>query len=322
MRPALIRAITILLLLGVLDAQDGPPRIIVAAEISPGSLYPIGRFVEGRWLDTWPPPVETPDRRTPGRTASPPLPSLDRLPLEWLGGPAPRQWTLHHRTGAATAITIEGLRRGDGGCVDPLEIVFSPGGAVPAPVPAEWLPIGLATAASLPIEGFRRVTTGPEYDRVNAAIEELYRAREPSLMSQIYPSWREAALKASATSPRGLTLRWFSRPAGDTTPLVYYFEARRPFAGSESVLGLKISGWLRRGADGSLEPMSVEGGMFGTDSAESGGSEVRLPRGVLQIGRRTFWIMSVSGYESFGFRVYELTDRGMEPRLSASHGGC
>jgi hypothetical protein len=296
MRPALIRAIAILLLLGVLDAQDGPPRIIVAAEISPGSLYPIGRFVEGRWLDTWPPPVETPDRRAAGRTASPPLPALDRFPLEWLGGPAPRQWTLHHRAGETTAITIEGLRRGEGGCVDPLEVVFSPARAVPVPEPAGSLPIGLAIAPNLPIEGFRRVTAGPEFERVNAAVEAIYRAREPSLLSQVHPSWRQEALKASATSPRGLTLRWFTRPTGDTTPLVYYFEARRPFAGSASVLGLKISGWLRAGADGRLEPMSVEGGMFGTDGAESGGSEVRRPRGVLQISRRTFWIMGVIGY--------------------------
>jgi len=186
------------------------------------------------------------------------------------------------------------------------------------------LPIQLAVVPNLEIEGFRRIpATSEEFRLVGQRIETLYRENELRLIGEVEgEEWSKRARTAAAASRQSAELRWLYRRTSNSTPAIYYFEAVRELKDAEPLRGLKFTGWLRSTAQGPLEALTLRGGVYDAESAEANRQPVQIPRGLLQIGARTFWIMSAIDYEWFGFHLYEVMEQEVRRLLTSVYRSC
>jgi len=291
------------------QAPPAAPFMVAAAipgETGAYALVPIARFTGSAWVNTWPRPED-------GGT---PIPSLANIPTSWLGKPVPTTWTLRVGLGVSTKVSVVGTTRSPVGCSSPVALAVArlDGG----PTNLSRAPdVGVALDTDQVLEDVHTIQTGDqEWIRLRPAIDQAVRANQDRLVGENSDSRMVEVLPQIDAAP--VILEHLSRPASDTSPLIYYFEAVRQAVGRNGATwGVNLRGWIRQDAGGQWSVFDLSGGTFVDDKRWSA-----RPLGLFRLANGVFWVMEIGGYENLAFAIDEVSSAGSRRLVTAEAGGC
>ena len=282
--------------------------LTVAYLTSDGELVPVARYDGARWLNTWPAPIAN-DDPLPGRT-------INEIPLTWLGGCVPLNWTAWlEGTAKQHRIAVTGVDR-DGSCFESITLSTN---IKPQP-PSDGLAFDRSTAVD------RMVTLEPDSPELVRLRDELTPhfktavaagfSREPS------GGMGQAALARARLDPFEPGTLTVESGLRDPRLPIFFIEVMRRFDGIASDIdydALSLGGWFRRDASGTLRSVST---LLTAMSSAEGKLPRYTPIGILRLGSASIWVMSEWGIESQSIVLFEVSATAVRTLTSAMVSGC
>jgi len=216
-------------------------------------------------------------------------------------------------------VSVVGARRGfPGGCENPAVLdLAKPAGA------RDYFygERGIAVTANQVVEPVQKVDqASAEWRAMESRVASLARETEISVIARTQHRWLDEVLgEAKLTLSNQPLVVGVSRPPGPAEAAgVYFFEGSRKISTPEhGPVGFGIAGWMLRSTTGAW----TTAGVIGSTISEEGYFWLS-PLARVRAAGRDFWIMFVSGAESGGYAIYELTADRVVRLIQTGMSGC
>jgi hypothetical protein len=308
-RTASILALTVSLVAAAQPPGPAQSRVVAIAGLLSGStIVPLGQFVDGRWVRTWPTPDDDETDRKITRMAEIPYawyPVRGGIPKEWF------VWTDEIR-GAPVRVkgpTLEGAHcQGVWGLATRLTAFGHETTAI-------------ATSTQSGVRPFEW-TVGPSWDaQLNGFLREQFDRAEIAAIRTTRKDADTVLAQRPACEPRYISN---CATLADGRDQLCAFEASRllgtkpPEEFPECLEKTVVQGWYRTTTDGPLL-LQISGTLTDCDAKEL---RSVTPAILIDVDGGTFVVAKEHGYEDESFAVFELRARELVQVLEIPGGGC
>jgi hypothetical protein len=288
------------------SAQTG--TVAIAGLLGGNTLVPLGQFVAGRWVRTWPAPNEQIEIK---------IGSLGEIPRSWypIRGGIPKEWFLWTDEILGVPVRVKSPALVEAHC----QAVW--GLATRLAVSGhETTAIATSIQSGVRPFGFSTVWPGGGV-RLGAFLREQFDSAEVAAIRTERKD-ADALLKQRPTCDPVYMLNCVSLADGDHE--LCSFEASRPLgtkpneADAECLETTVVQGWFKTTADGPTL-LQISGVLTDCDAKELRNVQ---PSILIEIGGHTFVVAREHGYEDESFSVFELRAHEVTQVLKMPGGGC
>ena len=287
------------------SSQEATP-IAVAGLLGGSTLVPLGQFVSGRWVRTWPEPGEQVDRK---------LARVEDIPRAWypIQGGMPKEWFVWTEGAHGVPMRVGSPKLAESHC----ETVW---GLSTRLLPFDHETTAIATSVRTGIRPFGQRTLGATGDEhITTFLRDQFEKAEIAAV-RIGRKDADLVLKGRPTSDPVYELSCVN--TGKEDDQICSFEASRrlgtkpPDPGCDEVM--VVQGWYKLSVD-SVTLLQVSGLLTDCDAKDL---RTVTPMLFIDAGTRSFVVVREHGYEDESFTVIEVWGNELRQALSVAGGGC
>ena len=286
-----------------------PEAVAVAGLLGGNTLVPLGQFVGGQWVRTWPAPDEQLERK---------LKRMAEIPRAWFPSPGglPREWFLWVQDGSGIPVRVLGPKLADAHCegVWGLSTRLLATGhettVIATTVQAGVRPFGRSTVGAATDQHFRSFLRDQFDKAATAAIRSGRKDADTVLSHQpdCEPVYELNCVGTGHEQDGELCAFEASRRLG-TKP-------SQDDPNCEEIV--VVQGWYKSSAD-TFTLLQVSGLLTDCDFKEFRSS---TPLVLIEVGGRSFVVLREHGYEDESFAVVEIRGDELQEALKVPGGGC